>query len=775
MAAQHTKKRRRDPARQAARDDMIDPTFRKIVESASQGILVHRQFKALYVNNAYCQIFGRSHPDEILTMPTILGLFDVPDRDRLKQYHLDRLAGNPAPADYVIRGLLPNGEVVWLNNRPFVVDWHGEPAVCQVMMDISETVFLKTAHDRMVSAITDLPDAVILFDPGDRFIFSNTQFQRIPGGGAISTSGTRYQEYLQWAVDTGDLVAANSDPAGWIQQRLDMHALGSCTHHLELTEDRWVDIHEYKMEDGGTLIVHRDITGQKRAEKKRMETETYFRAIFDNSSSVAYLKDPQGRFLIVNRTFHAWNRSSDDAVIGKTAFDLNAHAVADNIRDSESRVLRSGSSQTGEYAGVFPDGVHRTTLVHRFPIIDVNGTITGVGGFETDISEHKRAQQSLRQKTDLFNTVLDNLPIGINVKDGKGRYLIANKQLHQWRGVEDGSFFYRRTEDMFAESEEVRHARQRQEARVRTELTVVTREEYRDCGDGVTRYFEWTKFPIFSEPGELGAIGTIGIDISERKAVEKNLLNAKELAEIASRAKSEFLAHMSHELRTPLNAIIGFSQMMQAELFGELGHPSYRDYTGDILASGTHLLNVINDILDISKIEAGELELSESKVDVMSLISSTFKMLQSRADLAEITLVTNSTASTPRLQGDELRLKQVLLNLMTNAIKFTPKSGQVTVSVQTADDGDMIWYVSDTGIGISATDIERVLKPFEQAREGSLLSHEGTGLGLYLSQSLAKLHGGLLTIESEPRVGTTVSIRFPQSRVVPVRTLPVNA
>jgi len=250
----------------------------------------------------------------------------------------------------------------------------------------------------------------------------------------------------------------------------------------------------------------------------------------------------------------------------------------------------------------------------------------------------------------------------------------------------------------------------------------------------------------------------------ERKRVEAQLVETKNSAEAASRAKTEFLANMSHELRTPLNAIIGFSEILKQEPLGPLGHPSYRDYVRDVYESGVHLLRIINDILDLSKIEVGKLTLSETPVDPREAIETCMRIVRERADNAGIGLVAERAPDLPTLNADERMVKQVLLNLLSNAIKFTPSGGSVRIVARTDDDDGLVIEVADTGIGIAATDIERALQPFEQIDSSLHRKYQGTGLGLPLARSMCELHGGRFSIESTVGKGTTVTVRFPPER-----------
>jgi signal transduction histidine kinase len=242
---------------------------------------------------------------------------------------------------------------------------------------------------------------------------------------------------------------------------------------------------------------------------------------------------------------------------------------------------------------------------------------------------------------------------------------------------------------------------------------------------------------------------------------------ASEQAKTASRAKSEFLAAMSHELRTPLNAIIGFSDIIKNENFGEVGSAKYRGYAEDINASGQHLLELINDILDLSKIESGADELHEEDVDVANVARSVLNLVKQRAEEGGIAIALNLADDLPLLRADRRKLTQILLNLLTNAVKFSPAGGKVTLGVRLAPDGGHLLEVADTGIGMAPEDIPKALSQFGQIENDLDRQLEGTGLGLPLTKAFVEMHQGSLDLHSELAVGTTARVRFPADRRVP--------
>jgi signal transduction histidine kinase len=253
------------------------------------------------------------------------------------------------------------------------------------------------------------------------------------------------------------------------------------------------------------------------------------------------------------------------------------------------------------------------------------------------------------------------------------------------------------------------------------------------------------------------------------ETLNSDLVRAHADTEAASRAKSEFLANMGHELRTPLNAIIGFAEVIELETFGPIG-PRYREYATDIHGSGRHLLQVINDILDLAKVESGKMQLHEVRIDAAVLMQGCVRLIKPRAAKGNIRLLMDFDPHLPVLLADEARLRQIGLNLLSNAVKFTKAGGRVSVSTTVNPEGGIVIAVTDTGIGMTPEEIIVALEPFRQVMTSQSRTNEGTGLGLPLTKTLVELHGGRLDIASVPGRGTTVSVTFPSARSLANRT-----
>jgi two-component system cell cycle sensor histidine kinase PleC len=456
------------------------------------------------------------------------------------------------------------------------------------------------------------------------------------------------------------------------------------------------------------------------------------------------------------------------AAMGSTPWE-NPDATPKNDplwAEHKATVERRGTFRNFHYTLRLADG----TLSHRRmsgrPFYDDAGVFRGYRGSVTDDTGIFEAQNRAERAEARLLEAIEAIPEGFLLFDAEDRLVLANSKVIEFYDV----------------SREANKPGVRFEDILRYGLA---RGQY---PRGVGREEEWLAErlkahreldqPLQQElPGNRWILvderrtrdgGTVGTrtDITALKARETELRHAKEAAEVANRAKSEFLSNMSHELRTPLNAIIGFSDLIAEEAYGPSGHENYRQYAVDIRDSGQHLLAVVNDILDLSKIEAGKLALIDQEIDIPAVLASATRIMAKQADAAGLSLTLELPDRLPLLHGEERALRQIMLNLLANAIKFTSAGGHVALAALLEEAGSLAIIVSDTGIGIAADDLPRAMAPFGQLENPLDRRHQGTGLGLPIAKKLTEAMGGQFDIESTPGIGTKAVLRFPAARLV---------
>ncbi|NQU57851.1 MAG: PAS domain-containing sensor histidine kinase [Rhodospirillales bacterium] len=373
-------------------------------------------------------------------------------------------------------------------------------------------------------------------------------------------------------------------------------------------------------------------------------------------------------------------------------------------------------------------------------------------------TRRNQVEEAFRQSEEKFQRVMAASPAGIFIKDLDGRFQYSNSA-HRAAFGNGEEIVGQTTYDLFSPEQAGIFEEQDREVVISGK---VKEYEFERTNKTVGRlFFKLVKFPIFDRHGKVGGIGGISSNITERKQAEQIVIQAMDASVQSNQAKSMFLAHMSHELRTPLNAVIGFSQMMEDHTFGPLGDPKYDEYTAIIHSSGKHLLSLIDDVLDLSKIEAGTVETNLVPIDVGELIASSIDIVRGQVMANDMNLYTEIANNLPHLLADRRMAKQMLLNLLSNAVKFTPEDGEIKVIADLASDGGIQISIVDNGIGIAKEDIPIVLTPYAQIVTDTKVQGRGTGLGIPLVVELLKLHKGRLGIDSRVDYGTTVTLNFP--------------
>lgn len=407
------------------------------------------------------------------------------------------------------------------------------------------------------------------------------------------------------------------------------------------------------------------------------------------------------------------------------------------------------------------DGVYVWMNCRAFSIMWRGEPALAAGFF--DISEKKAAERERKRMEDLFTSVFELSPMVISLsRFSDGRYVQVNQAYIDVLGRSAEEVIGKTAIEvgLFTSGDE----RARHLQNLVVGKPILNQDLHVIHADGSTIIGEFCAARIIS--GDEDLVLVISWDVTEERRRLEELHASKEAAELADRTKTEFLANISHELRTPLNAVLGFAEAIRGEMFGPVGQPKYLEYADDIHKSGALLLEIINDILDLSKIEAGKMPLEEEDLVVTEVIEQCVRLVRERATEAGLTIKVTTKKAPERIFADRTRIKQILINLLTNAVKFTPPGGTIRLRVRSGRSGGAVFSVSDTGAGMTEQEIETALKPFGQVGSAMTRSHEGTGLGLPLAASFTEMHGGELIIESAPGQGTIVSVLLPPERTL---------
>ena len=534
--------------------------------------------------------------------------------------------------------------------------------------------------------------------------------------------------------------------------------------------------------DGGTRCDVRiiDVNDRVQMSVDRRRLQLLLQLVVENIPHIVTVRNARDmRYVLINKAASNILGVDRNALLGQSAIGIMPEPVRERRRDFNRRVMETlRPVEFPEILVETPQLGSRLFRTTKYPLLDDEGVLRYVLSINEDITESRQTQDALQRGEQRLREALESFSDGVALFDRHDRLVLCNRRYREmWPGMDTAAtpgVTYGELVRAVIQANGVRNRVANLEAyiaeRVHYHLHPPSTREV-PLANG-----RWIQ--VSDRPTAEGGIVVTCTDITALKEREDSLrrtgreaMRAKEAAEMASRSKSDFLANMSHELRTPLNAVIGFSEIIKDALLGDdpekFSH--YRAYATDIHASGRHLLALINDILDMSKIEAGKLELVEEPVDVPQIVEASMVLVRERAQRSNIVLSVALPEAMPRLRSDMRKVKQILINLLSNAVKFTEPGGHVTVSGSVEGSGELVLRVADSGIGIRPEDVSRALEPFGQVDGGLARRHEGTGLGLSLTKSLVELHGGRLEISSRwegPDTGTTVTAYFPASRVV---------
>ena len=490
------------------------------------------------------------------------------------------------------------------------------------------------------------------------------------------------------------------------------------------------------------------------------------RAIIDSVRDVIFEIDTEGTVLFLSMAWQHITGFEVERSKGSNIFSILYPDDQDKQREDYALFIKGQKQAYNTFTRLrISDGTFRAvelsiSMVRR----DKNDNLRVVGTL-TDVEERRRAERALAEAEKKYRMIVENAAGGLYQLTPEGIYLSANPAMANILGYDSSAEMLRLTKNAHGyvypeknERDRLMDTLQAQEQIFGYETQVLTKEKKKIWVRENIRLVKDEQNIVLYYEGSME-------DITQRKEADMALLGAKMQSDMANRAKTEFIANMSHELRTPLNAIIGFSDIMKNEIMGPLGQDMYKEYVTDIHSSGEGLLKIINEILDISKIESGDRELNESEFPSLDALNMCIELYDARVQEKNIILM-NEANDMPLIIGEELSIKQVISNIYTNAIKYTPKDGRITLFSNYDTDGAFRLSITDTGIGMSEREISKALSPFGQVDNALDRTGAGIGLGLPLAQAIMGIHGGRIEILSEKSIGTTVTLFFPSDRVL---------
>ncbi len=488
-----------------------------------------------------------------------------------------------------------------------------------------------------------------------------------------------------------------------------------------------------------------------------------------------FMKSPVGRMIVavdaehkgayaeVNAAAAAYFEMPREHMLGRTPAELFEGKVAEQMEHAFRNCIKTRKTTTFNVLPRFPGGVKVQTFILS-PIFDAGGAVHYIDvTIRPDMADSMHLQHERDDALMLMTALFDASGMSIIVTDHHGRIVRVNDMFLKEYGWKRDTLLGE--EFLMIVPPEDRALSRRLHAAFIDHGRQGSREVQLLRKDGSVADVVITTALLELSQKRRFMVSAIR-DITERKHLVNSMKRAKEEADSANRAKSAFLANMSHELRTPLNAIIGFSELMKNHLFGPLNNPKYEEYMEDIHFSSRHLLDIINDVLDMSKIEAGRVELIESEVAINEVLDSVVRIMNDRAKTQSVGLDFKVDKDLPHVRADQRLLRQILINLVSNGVKFSPVGKSVKVRATLKPDRHIRISISDQGCGIPADKLKVVMEPFGQVNDPRHNTSQGTGLGLPLAKAMTELHGGFLTMESKEGKGTTVHIDFPPERTL---------
>ncbi|MHA1793422.1 MAG: PAS domain S-box protein [Promethearchaeota archaeon] len=772
--------------------DASESKYKLILENASDIVILLDEYKNFeYVSNSVFKQLGYEKGD--LINHSILDFIHPEDRERMKKFLFNSEITPELNGEFRIKKR--DGDYSWFDIKGKMLT---KDSSNSKFLLFSRNIDDRKENERKIAEsemrfrelVHNLSDCIIKMDRQGNILFSSPQIFDITGNYPSEVVGKNFLDLIH--PDDKELFKMNLSDAFDTDKRIITEVRIKHTdgeyHHGQFTG---VVVKNYTLQEDvpnykSMNCIIRDITQRVKIEEERKrlyvqvssmnlqleekikertqklketldaleKSESQLKEILDKIPAMFYLKDINLRYLLVNEEFENVFGLSRCEIIGKNDKEIFDETISRKHFEHEMEVLKTSSALEIEEDYFKRDELH-TYLTIIFPLKDAQGITYAIGSISTDITERKWAEQAIKESEIRFRTIFNSVIDGMFLIDiDSEKFYLVNRILTKMLGYSQEELLEKKLSDIipktFYESVQdyIRQMEKEQSFSI-SEVPIQGKNSqfYGDIGLSFTRLTEGY------------FIAGVLRDVTDMKLASEALKKAKLAAEAANRAKSNFLANMSHELRTPLNAIIGFTDLL-FELYGESFDEDQKQYVNNILESATHLLTLINDILDLSKIEAGKMELTCSKFSVPVMLEKSLNMFKEKSLRHDITLQLSLEENIQEIFADETKIRQILFNLLSNAMKFTPDGGKIGVDVKKVDDS-YFFTVWDTGIGIAKEDIPKLFKPFEQLEGALSRNYEGTGLGLYYSKMLVELHGGSIWVESEVGKGSKFTFSIP--------------
>ncbi len=761
--------------------------MKKLLETHPIGVAILSPTTAerLFVNRSFARMFGTDSVEIMMAQPPDESWANTDQRQTFK----DTLSAGDNLVDFEAERLRLDGSTWWVLMNSHLIEFEGVPAQAIWHNDITEIVLarahsqrsnedlatqihartreLQRSEERFRNFSEVASDWFWETGPDLRFTYFSERILEVSGVPPDSHLGKTLDEIAgedtttdKWKKHLRDLDDHKAFRSFQYERR-------GADGRLKYLSSSGMPVFDDAGRFQGYIGVGSDITDQAEAADQVKVANERLAAAIETFSEPFALWDAHGRLFIGNNAFMESNKHLrgktnpgvlyEDFVQALVDCELVADARGREVEWVKQRIEHHYNPQ-GAFEQRRADGRWYMIYEQRLP----DGSIVTIS---TDITRLKKAELLLKESQSRFRDFAGVAADWYWEQDAQFRFINISEENQSMSGLDVNKFAGKTRWEVdiieIHDGDMAAHKKQLEAHQPFSDFRCA-----RARPDNSLLYMSISGKPIFDENGCFIGYRGAGRNITELVEAEKSLLEERDRATTANRSKSDFLANMSHELRTPLNSILGYSQLIRDELMGKINIQKYTEYADDIYRSGQHLLMVISDILDISKIEAHEVHLDEAEIDIKEPINAAVSVVELMAKSKGHTLRVELPEPMPKLRIDDRLIRQILINLLTNAIKFTPDGGHIKVYAEVTEKSGALVHVRDTGIGIAAEDYDLALEPFGQIRSAPELTHAGTGLGLSLSKKLMELHQGSLTLNSVVGEGTIVTLNFPESRMV---------